>query len=85
VFPSVFQLQHCLKTTERARRSRSTSIQADDEQAVLPDGGEAAGLVGVGDLVVFQEGKRLISVYPKDLPALDHLLIAKLSLFGFRV
>lgn len=30
-----------------------------------------------------QEGKRLISVYPKDLPALDHLLTSKLRLFGF--
>jgi hypothetical protein len=30
-----------------------------------------------------QEGKRLISVYPKDLPALNRLLIAKLRLFGF--
>jgi hypothetical protein len=31
-----------------------------------------------------QEGKRLISVYPKDLPALDRLLRSKLSLFGYR-
>ncbi len=30
-----------------------------------------------------QEGKRLISVYPKDLPALDGLLQAKLRLFGY--
>ena len=30
-----------------------------------------------------QEGKRLISVYPKDLPTLDGLLLAKLSFFGF--
>jgi len=30
-----------------------------------------------------QEGKRLISVYPQDLPRLDGLLTAKLSLFGF--
>jgi hypothetical protein len=29
-----------------------------------------------------QEGKRLISVYPKDLPALDSLLTAKLQFFG---
>jgi hypothetical protein len=28
-------------------------------------------------------GKRLISVYPKDLPALDRLLTAKLRLLGF--
>jgi hypothetical protein len=32
-----------------------------------------------------QEGKRLISVYPKDLPALDRLLVTKLGLFGFDV
>ena len=32
-----------------------------------------------------QEGKRLISVYPRDLPALDRLLVAKLRLFGFSV
>ncbi len=32
-----------------------------------------------------QEGKRLISVYPKDLPALDHLLTSKLRLFGYHV
>lgn len=31
-----------------------------------------------------QEGKRLISVYPKDLPLLDRLLTAKLKLFGFQ-
>jgi len=30
-----------------------------------------------------QEGKRLISVYPRDLPQLDELLAAKLRLFGF--
>jgi HEAT repeats len=30
-----------------------------------------------------QEGKRLISVHPKDLPALDGLLRSKLNLFGF--
>lgn len=30
-----------------------------------------------------QEGKRLISVYPQDLPALDRLLAAKLSHYGF--
>ena len=30
-----------------------------------------------------QEGKRLISVYPKDLPGLDVLLSAKLRHFGF--
>ncbi|MBU0714385.1 MAG: HEAT repeat domain-containing protein [Verrucomicrobia bacterium] len=30
-----------------------------------------------------QEGKRLISVYPKDLPGLDRLLAAKLRLYGF--
>lgn len=30
-----------------------------------------------------QEGKRLISVYPKDLPVLDSLLTSKLNLFGF--
>lgn len=30
-----------------------------------------------------QEGKRLISVYPKDLPGLDDLLSAKLRHFGF--
>jgi len=29
-----------------------------------------------------QEGKRLVSVYPKDLPVLDNLLTAKLRLFG---
>lgn len=32
-----------------------------------------------------QEGKRLISVFPKDLPSLDNLLTAKLRLFGFSV
>lgn len=30
-----------------------------------------------------QEGKRLISVYPRDLPTLDNLLASKLCLFGF--
>jgi hypothetical protein len=30
-----------------------------------------------------QEGKRLVSVYPADLPRLDALLRAKLALFGF--
>lgn len=30
-----------------------------------------------------QEGKRLISIYPQDLPRLDGLLTAKLRLFGF--
>jgi len=30
-----------------------------------------------------QEGKRLISMYPKDLPVLDRLLATKLRLFGF--
>ena len=30
-----------------------------------------------------QEGKRLISLYPKDVPALDRLLQTKLSLFGY--
>ncbi|MDD3275866.1 MAG: hypothetical protein PHP93_02325 [Kiritimatiellales bacterium] len=29
-----------------------------------------------------QEGKRLISVYPKDLPVLNNLLVSKLRLFG---
>ncbi len=32
-----------------------------------------------------QEGKRLISVYPKDLPVLGRLLRAKLNLFGYSV
>ena len=32
-----------------------------------------------------QEGKRLISVYPRDLPSLDSLLSSKLRLFGFQV
>jgi len=32
-----------------------------------------------------QEGKRLISVYPKDLPALDGLMKTKLSRYGFRL
>lgn len=30
-----------------------------------------------------KQGKRLISVYPRDLPRLDSLLSAKLRLFGF--
>jgi len=30
-----------------------------------------------------QEGKRLISVHPHDLPALDRLLVAKLRHYGF--
>jgi hypothetical protein len=30
-----------------------------------------------------QEGKRLISVYPPDLPRLEQLLSTKLRLFGF--
>ena len=29
-----------------------------------------------------QEGKRLISIYPKDLPALDGLLVSKLRFYG---
>ena len=29
-----------------------------------------------------QQGKKLISVYPKDLPTLDNLLKTKLRLFG---
>ncbi|MBN1268693.1 MAG: HEAT repeat domain-containing protein [Kiritimatiellae bacterium] len=32
-----------------------------------------------------QEGKRLISVHPKDLPGLDSLLSAKLQLFGYAI
>ena len=32
-----------------------------------------------------QEGKRLISVYPKDLPALSELLASKFQLFGFSI
>lgn len=32
-----------------------------------------------------QEGKRLISIYPKDLPTLDQLLTSKLRLFGFNL
>ncbi len=35
--------------------------------------------------VVQSEDKRLISVYPKDLPSLDSLLTTKLRLFGFSV
>jgi len=30
-----------------------------------------------------QEGKRLISVYPQDLPNLKTLMISKLRLFGY--
>ncbi len=30
-----------------------------------------------------QEGKRLVSVYPKDLPELDPHLCAKLERYGF--
>ena len=32
-----------------------------------------------------QQGKKLISVYPKDLPTLDQLLTSKLRLFGFNL
>jgi hypothetical protein len=32
-----------------------------------------------------QEGKRVISIYPKDLPSLDALLLSKLRFFGFNV
>ncbi|MFA6291396.1 MAG: hypothetical protein WC637_06410 [Victivallales bacterium] len=32
-----------------------------------------------------QEGKRVISVYPKDLQSLDALLVSKLRFFGFNV
>ncbi len=32
-----------------------------------------------------QEGRRVISVYPKDLPSLDALLVSKLRIFGFNV
>ena len=32
-----------------------------------------------------QEGKRLISIYPKDLPHLDSLLRSKLALFGYHL
>lgn len=32
-----------------------------------------------------QEGKRLVSIYPKDLPVLDSLLAAKLKRYGFVV
>lgn len=32
-----------------------------------------------------QEGKRLISVYPRDLPALDALFTSKLRLFGYTI
>jgi hypothetical protein len=36
-------------------------------------------------LLYQQEGKRLVSVYPPDLPHLDGLLRAKLSLFGYHI
>ncbi len=36
-------------------------------------------------LLYQQEGKRLISIYPRDLPSLDRLLAAKLAFFGYRV
>jgi hypothetical protein len=36
-------------------------------------------------LLYQQEGKRLISVYPKDLPELGRLLASKLKHFGFEV
>ncbi len=32
-----------------------------------------------------QEGKRLVSVYPKDLPELNRLLSSKLRRFGVRL
>ena len=32
-----------------------------------------------------QEGKRLVSIYPADLPVLDQLLMSKLSLYGFHL
>ena len=32
-----------------------------------------------------QEGKRLVSVCPRDLPTLDALLSSKLRLFGYTV
>ncbi len=32
-----------------------------------------------------QEGKRLVSVYPKDLSSLDSLLVSKLRLFGIKL
>jgi hypothetical protein len=32
-----------------------------------------------------QEGKRLVSVYPTDLPRLETLLVSKLQMFGFTV
>jgi len=32
-----------------------------------------------------QEGKRLVSVYPRDLPSLGRLLPAKLALFGYTI
>jgi hypothetical protein len=32
-----------------------------------------------------QEGKRLVSVYPHDLPNLNALLISKLRLFGCNI
>lgn len=36
-------------------------------------------------LLYQQEGKRLVSVYPRDLPLLDALLSSKLRLFGYTV
>jgi hypothetical protein len=30
-----------------------------------------------------QEGKRLVSIHPQDLPRLDYLLASKLRMFGF--
>jgi hypothetical protein len=32
-----------------------------------------------------QEGKRVISVYPKDLPALSGLMVSKLRVLGFDI
>jgi hypothetical protein len=32
-----------------------------------------------------QEGKKLISIYPKDLPVLDRLMSEKIRLFGFTI
>lgn len=37
----------------------------------------------LGKVTQLRIQKRLISVYPKDLPALDSLLFAKLSLFDY--
>ena len=36
-------------------------------------------------LLYQQEGKRLVSVFPHDLPSLDTLLSAKLRLFGYTI